>query len=280
MSNFIGKIGLLFVCILIGMAGRAQEKLPTGLYRSISLSSFKYIDPVSLDTFYADPAAVCTAADFSEVKAVLDQAQQPAVEITLTEAGKEKFAQATRENIGKKIAVIGNGKLLAAPVVQEEIAGGRLTIAGNFTLEETRALTQRISKDMPARSHGAHEAKGKAALEKACRQLDDAMLNIDTVALKQLLHIQLSVGHSNGLVESKAELLQHLRSGYLKYSSIVATGSPEMQFVDRVATVRRAIKVKGSLQGTAFDVTLQVLEVWLEVDGSWQLLCRQSIRKQ
>lgn len=275
-----GKIGLLCVFIFIGTAGRAQVKLPTGLYRSAGLSSFKYIDPVSQDTFYADPQAVCTAADFSEIKVDVDQANRPVIEITLTEKGKEKFAQVTRENIGKKMAVIGNGKLLAAPVVQEEISGGRLTIMGGFTLEETQALAERIRKDIPATSPGADKAKLSAVLEKTCRQLDEAMLQKDAAALLQLLHDQVSVGHSNGLVESKAELLQHLQSGYLKYSNIAETGSPEMQFVGQVATVRRVIKAKGSLQNTAFDVTLQVLEVWLLTDGNWQLLGRQSIRKQ
>lgn len=280
MKAAVRKIGLLCVCILIGTAGRAQEKLPTGIYRSAGLSSFKYIDPVSLDTFYADPKAVCTAADFSEITSSINAFDQPAVEITLTEEGKEKFARATRENIGKKVAVIGNGKLLMAPVVQEEIGGGRLTITGNFTVEETNALAERFRKDMAAMRRPAGKTADEPDLRKAWQGLDEAMLRIDTVALRQLLHEQLSVGHSNGLVENKDELLQHLRSGYLKYSSIAQEGKADIRFVEHVATVRREIKVSGSLQGTAFDVTLQVLEVWLLANKRWQLLCRQSIRKK
>lgn len=273
---------LLFCCCLFfSVAGRAQGKLPTGLYRSIAISSFSYPDPVSGDTLYLDPAAVCTAADFSEVSPGTDEVGRAVITIVLTEAGKQKFAKATREYIGKKIAILGNGKLLAAPIVQEEIPGGRIRISGSFTMEEVTALAERLRKDIPEKLPGRLEDATEApAIKNVILQLDQALTSKDTVALRRILHRQLSMGHSNGLIEDKEALLQHVRNGYLKYDSIVEDGNAVIQLVQDVATVRRNIKVNGALQGTAFAVKLQVLEVWIMTDGTWQLLCRQSVKQQ
>lgn len=276
------RSALLFCCCLFfSTAGRAQGKLPSGLYRSIAVSSFSYQDPVSGDSLYLDPVAVCTAADFSEVSPDVDEVGRPVIEIVLTEEGKQKFAKATREYIGRKIAVVGHGKLLAAPIVQEEIPGGRLRISGSFTMEEVTALALRLRKDIPGKPSGHPEEVAEVpVLKDAIRQLDEALISKDTTVLRRILHEQLSMGHSNGLIENKEVLLQHLRSGYLKYGNIVADGNATIQQVQHVATVRRNIKVTGALQGTAFDVKLQVLEIWIAADRKWQLLCRQSVRQQ
>ena len=114
----------------------------------------------------------------------------------------------------------------------------------------------------------------------ACKKLDGALQHGDTITLKALLHEQLSLGHSNGLIENKEELLQHLRSGHLKYKGITEEGYAEVQLVQDIATVRRNLKVSGALNGEAFELRLKVLEVWIVLDGEWKLLCRQSVKKQ
>ena len=109
-------------------------------------------------------------------------------------------------------------------------------------------------------------------ISNACKQLDQALLDADTAVLKTILHQQLSLDHSNGLIENREDLLQHVSSGFLKYKEIVDDGFTEVRLVKDIATVRRNIKVSGSLNGVDFDVTLKVLEVWLYLDKEWNLL--------
>jgi preprotein translocase subunit SecD len=65
---------------------------------------------------------------------------EPAVHINLDGVGARKFKEATRENVGKRMAIIlfekGRGEIVTAPVIREEIGGGRVQITGKMSTEE------------------------------------------------------------------------------------------------------------------------------------------------
>ena len=67
---------------------------------------------------------------------------QPAVHINLDGVGARKFKEATRENVGKRMAIIlfekGRGEIVTAPVIREEIGGGRVQITGRMSTEEAQ----------------------------------------------------------------------------------------------------------------------------------------------
>jgi preprotein translocase subunit SecD len=67
------------------------------------------------------------------------------VKVTLTKEGAELFSKATRENIGKKLAVVSGGKVLMAPVVRMEISGGALMISGNFSAQEVQEIASLLA---------------------------------------------------------------------------------------------------------------------------------------
>ncbi len=123
------------------------------------------------------------------------------------------------------------------------------------------------------------EEQKELAILQSCHTLDNALMKADTTILKVLLHDKLSLGHSNGLIENKKELLQHLHSGYLKYNAIEEQGSDEVQLVTSTASVRRQLKVRGAVQGKEFEINLKVLETWVMEDKKWQLLNRQAVKK-
>lgn len=54
--------------------------------------------------------------------------------------GRQKFADLTARNVGKKIAIELNGQVLTAPVVQEAITGGHAQISGSRNVEEAEHL--------------------------------------------------------------------------------------------------------------------------------------------
>ena len=67
---------------------------------------------------------------------------QPAVHLNLDGVGARKFKEATRENVGKRMAIIlfekGKGEIVTAPVIREEIGGGRVQITGSMNTEEAQ----------------------------------------------------------------------------------------------------------------------------------------------
>ncbi len=68
------------------------------------------------------------------------QTQEPAVHLTLDAAGARIFRDITRENVGKRMAILliekGKGEVVTAPVIRTEIGGGRVQISGRMTTME------------------------------------------------------------------------------------------------------------------------------------------------
>ncbi len=68
------------------------------------------------------------------------QTQEPTVNLTLDAKGSRIFRDITRENVGKRMAIIlfekGKGEVVTAPVIRTEIAGGRVQISGSMTTAE------------------------------------------------------------------------------------------------------------------------------------------------
>lgn len=68
------------------------------------------------------------------------QTQEPTVNLTLDAKGARIFKDVTRENVGKRMAIIlfekGKGEVVTAPVIRGEIGGGRVQISGRMTTQE------------------------------------------------------------------------------------------------------------------------------------------------
>jgi preprotein translocase subunit SecD len=65
---------------------------------------------------------------------------EPYVSISFNSDGARIFEQVTRENVGKKLAILLDGKVYSAPVIRDAISGGKAMIEGRFTDEEARDL--------------------------------------------------------------------------------------------------------------------------------------------
>lgn len=70
---------------------------------------------------------------------------QPLVELEFTKEGAELFAEITRQNLGKPVAIFLDNLPISVPIVQNEISSGRAVITGNFTVEEAKSLAQRLN---------------------------------------------------------------------------------------------------------------------------------------
>jgi preprotein translocase subunit SecD len=70
---------------------------------------------------------------------------KPHVALEFTDEGGKIFAELTKNNVGKVLAIYLDGYPISVPRVQEEISGGKAQITGNFTLEEAKDLAQRLN---------------------------------------------------------------------------------------------------------------------------------------
>ena len=68
------------------------------------------------------------------------QDTMPVVRFSLNSIGAKKFAEATLKNRGKRLAIILDGKILSAPVINDPIIGGDGIISGSFTVESATEL--------------------------------------------------------------------------------------------------------------------------------------------
>ena len=70
-----------------------------------------------------------------------NQSNQPIVSFTLDRLGSQRFGKITSNNIGKRIAIVLDNKLISAPQIRESITGGSGIISGNFTFQEVTDLS-------------------------------------------------------------------------------------------------------------------------------------------
>ena len=80
-----------------------------------------------------------------------DQFGNPAVSMSMNTDGSRRWAQLTKQNIGKSIAIVLDGYVYSAPNVNTEITGGNSQITGHFTPEQAKDLANVLkSGKMPA----------------------------------------------------------------------------------------------------------------------------------
>lgn len=134
--------------------------------------------------------------------------QTSAYEISLTfnTEGTAKFAEATKANLGKRIAIYMDETEISAPTVQDAIYSGRAVISNTGSYEETNALAQKIAAgalpfSMEARNYSTiSPSLGAGAL--------DVMVNAGMLAFAVICVLLLIYYRLPGLVACIALLLQ------------------------------------------------------------------------
>ena len=94
----------------------------------------------------------------TDAKDEFDQYSKPAVSMTMNSDGARRWAQLTKQNIGRSIAIVLDNYVYSAPNVNSEITGGRSQITGHFTPEQAKDLANVLkSGKMPAPDHIVQE---------------------------------------------------------------------------------------------------------------------------
>ena len=69
-----------------------------------------------------------------------NQSNQPSVSFTLDRVGAQKFGRTTSDNVGKRLAIVLDKKIISAPAINEAITSGNGVITGNFSFQEATDL--------------------------------------------------------------------------------------------------------------------------------------------
>lgn len=85
-------------------------------------------------------AVVVGGESLDDARGSYDDQGRPAVSFSFKAAGAKKFARATRENIGRRLAIVLDGNVISAPTIQSAIPNGQGIITGSFTVQETNNL--------------------------------------------------------------------------------------------------------------------------------------------
>ena len=104
--------------------------------------------PGSLEFKDPDGNVYMTGEDVADAQAatMTDKMQnkQFVVELTLTDAGAQKFAEVTSANVGNRCPIVYDEQIISNPTVEEAITGGKAQISGMSTFEEAEELASSI----------------------------------------------------------------------------------------------------------------------------------------
>ena len=92
------------------------------------------------DTLVLEIQPVLTGDKLSNASVSFDQYGQPVVQIQFDKEGAKTFDAVTFRNIGRRLAIILDGKVHSAPVIRDRIPNGRGQISGSFTVQQASDL--------------------------------------------------------------------------------------------------------------------------------------------
>ncbi|MDD3669402.1 MAG: protein translocase subunit SecD [Alphaproteobacteria bacterium] len=103
-------------------------------------------------------AVIVSGADLDDARGAYDDKGNPAVSFSFKSTGAIKFGNATAENVGRRLAIVLDGKVISAPTIQSPIKGGKGIITGSFTVQSANDLALMLrSGALPASLHVIEE---------------------------------------------------------------------------------------------------------------------------
>ena len=76
----------------------------------------------------------------TDAQPTFQNGNEPVVSFKFDSTGARRFGEATRENVGKRFAIVLDNKVISAPVIREAILGGQGIISGSFTVQSASDL--------------------------------------------------------------------------------------------------------------------------------------------
>lgn len=101
---------------------------------------------------------------------------EPMINLEFDEEGTKLFAEITKRNIGKRVAILIDGEIITNPTVNSEIPNGKAQITGSYTTQEANDLVKRLNEGAlpvpignPINQQSVEASLGKISLEKSLK---------------------------------------------------------------------------------------------------------------
>lgn len=145
-----------------------------------------------------DNQVLLTGADIVNARPSFDKYGSAYVSLKFSPKGAITFEQVTGENIKKRLAIVLDGEVYSAPVIQDKIAGGEASISGEFTTEQANDLAVVLrAGSLPAPVHILEERTVGPSLGQ--ESIDSGIMASLVGAILVLLMMPLFYGYS-GLI--------------------------------------------------------------------------------
>ncbi len=110
---------------------KVEEEYATDKIKNmlIARGRFEFLEP-------GTERVILDGKNIESMKSLLDQSDRPYAAIQFKKEAVSLWAEATRKNLNKSIAVVLDNQVIYDPLVREEISNGSCIITGNFTAEE------------------------------------------------------------------------------------------------------------------------------------------------
>ncbi len=133
---------------------QARQTLPADVHFAWSVAPSEYVKGNFYELYALKKVngAPALAGDvIADAKDDFDQYHRPVVSMTMNTQGGRDWAAVTKKNLKRPVAIVLDGFVYSAPVIQNEITGGVSQISGHFTAEDTKDLANVLkSGKMPA----------------------------------------------------------------------------------------------------------------------------------
>jgi hypothetical protein len=108
--------------------------------------------------------------------------------------------------------------------------------------------------------------------------LKNSLIAKDSVTLAGLLADDVSYGHTNGLIQTKAQLIRSVMSGEQDYKSIEPSNM-NIRMYEFTGVVTTNLKVIMNFQNNPLEMNMFATLVWIKNKNDWKLVARQSVKQ-
>ena len=98
------------------------------------------------EVYYVQKEVLLDETNLKSAEAATDARGHNQINLTFNEAGAKKFAEVTRQNVQKQLAILIDGKICQAPRILSEITHGTATISGDFSKDEVKDLVKKLNE--------------------------------------------------------------------------------------------------------------------------------------
>lgn len=107
--------------------------------------------------------------------------------------------------------------------------------------------------------------------------LKNSLMGKDSITLMFLLANDVSYGHTNGVIQTKAQIIRSVMSGEQDYKNIEPSNM-DIRIYENTGVVTMNSKVSMNYQNKPLDMNMFVTLVWIKNKNDWKLVARQSVK--